>query len=315
MTDERTNLQRILEAGMFSVSAEIGPPMSGSADNVRKKAQHLRGLVDAANVTDNQTAIVRMSSIAASQLSMEEGVEPIVQMTCRDRNRIAIQSDLLGAYALGLRNVLVLSGDHQSFGNHAGSKNVYDIDSVQLLAGLKKLMDEGQFIGGSKLKEPVSFFLGTTANPFADPEELQLIRLEKKIRAGARFVQTQAIYNIERFAEWMEKVRQRGLHEQAYFLAGVIANKSVRSIEATSEVPGMDIPMPLIERMRAAEDKPAEGVALVLDLIEKIKAIEGVAGIHIMAIGWESIVPEIVEKAGFLPRPNMSEPENGGHIE
>lgn len=305
MSDTRSNLQKILESGGFSVTAEIGPPMSGDAENVRKKAQHIRGLVDAANVTDNQTAIVRMSSIAASKLAADEGMEPIVQMTCRDRNRIAIQSDLLGAYALGLRNVLILSGDHQTFGNHKGSKNVYDVDSVQLLAGLSAMMEEGVFMGGSAVKAPVDFYLGTTANPFADPEPLQIIRLEKKIRAGAKYVQTQAIYNIERFAGWMEKVRERGLHEKAHILAGIIVNRSVRSIEATSSVPGMDIPDHLIHRMRLAENKEEEGVAMALELIEKLRAIEGVAGIHIMAIGWESIVPTIVEKAGFLPRPTV----------
>ncbi len=309
MAERISNLQALLDSGGFSVTAEIGPPMSASADNVRGKAQHLAGLVDAANVTDNQTAIVRMSSIAASKLSLDEGVEPIVQMTCRDRNRIAIQSDLLGAYALGLRNLLILSGDHQSFGNHPGSKNVYDIDSVQLLAGLSDMAEKGQFIGGSPLKEPLSFFLGTTANPFADPEPLQLIRLEKKIRAGARFVQTQAIYNIPRFEAWMEKVRERGLHEKAHFLAGIIVNRSPRSIEATAEVPGMDIPAHMINRMRLAgeekEQREAEGVKMALELIERLKGIEGVHGIHIMAIGWESIVPTIVERAGFLPRPKV----------
>ena len=303
---KKSNLQKVLEAGHFSVSAEIGPPMSGDADNVREKAKELIGLVDAANVTDNQTAVVRMSSIAASYLAQEEGVDPIVQMTCRDRNRIAMQSDLLGAYALGLRNVLILSGDHQQFGNHFGSKNVFDIDSVQALAGLNRMMEHQVFIGGSPVKKPVEFFLGTTANPFADPEELQLIRLEKKIRAGARFVQTQGIYDLDRFESWMEKVRGRGLHEQAYFLAGIIVNRSIRSIEATSEVPGMDIPQHLIDRMRATKDKPeaeAEGVKIAVELIDALKKIEGVSGIHIMAIGWESIVPTIVEKSGFLPRP------------
>ena len=304
---QKTRLQKILESGGFSFTAEIGPPISGSAKNIQDKAQRLNGLVDAANVTDNQTAVVRMSSIAASYLAAQNGVEPIVQMTCRDRNRIAIQSDLLGAYALGLRNILVLSGDHQSFGNHPQSKNVFDIDSIQLLAGLSRMARDGVLISGTKLKEPVEFFLGTTANPFADPEELQIIRLEKKIRAGARFVQTQGIYDVERFGRWMEKVRERGLHEQAYFLGGVIANRSVRSIEATGEVPGMDIPQELIERMRAAEHKEQEGVAIALDLIDQIKQINGVAGIHLMAIGWESIVPTIVEQAGFLPRPQENE--------
>ncbi len=305
MTSEKSNLQKVLEAGLFSVSAEIGPPMSANAEFVRERAKELAGLVDAANVTDNQTAIVRMSSIAAARLALDEGVEPIVQMTCRDRNRIAIQSDLLGAYALGLRNVLILSGDHQSFGNHPQAKNVFDVDSVQLLAGLKHQRENKVFMSGAKTKVPVDFFLGTTANPFADPEELQIIRLQKKINAGARYVQTQAIYNVDRFASWMEKVRAKGLHEKAYILAGIVVNRTVKSIEMTSIVPGMDIPEALIQRMRDAENKEQEGVAIALDLIRQLKEIEGVSGIHIMAIGWEAIVPTILEQAGFLPRPKL----------
>jgi len=279
--------------------------MSADSDIVRRHAKEVAGFVDAANVTDNQTAIVRMSSIAASCLIMQEGIEPVVQMTCRDRNRIAIQSDLLGASALGIKNLLILSGDHQSFGNHPQSKNVYDIDSIQLVKAMKEHMDKGVFMSGRVSKSPARFFLGSTANPFADPEELQLIRLEKKIKAGARFIQTQAIYNIERFKRWMEEVRKRGLHEKAYILAGIVVNKSQKSIEMTAIVPGMDIPEALIERMRIAEDKKAEGVNIALDLIRDIRNIEGISGLHIMAIGWEEIVPEIVERAGLLPRPQL----------
>jgi len=277
--------------------------MSADADFVRKHARDMAGFVDAANVTDCQTAIVRMSSVAASCLILQEGIEPVLQMTCRDRNRIAIQSDLLGASALGIRNLLILSGDHQSFGNHPQSKNVFDVDSIQLIKAMKNHMEKGLFIGGRVSKKPAQFFLGATANPFADPEELQLLRLEKKINAGAKFIQTQAIYNIERFKNWMEKVRERRLHERAYILAGIVVNKSQKSIEMTAIVPGMDIPEELIERMRDAVDKKAEGLAISLDLIGEIKNIEGISGIHIMAIGWEEIVPQIVEKAGFLPRP------------
>jgi methylenetetrahydrofolate reductase (NADPH) len=302
---DKSNLQSILEAGHFSVSGEIGPPMSADGQLVREKAREIAGLVDAANVTDCQTAIVRMSSVAASCLLIDEGVEPVLQMTCRDRNRIAIQSDLLGAYALGIRDLLILSGDHQCFGNHPQSKNVFDVDSVQLIKALRRQMDESVFMSGAKTKMPARFFLGASANPFADPEELQIIRLEKKINAGAEFIQTQAIYNIERFKSWMEKVRQRGLHEKSYILAGIVVNKSLKSIEMTGLVPGMDIPDALIERMRNAEDKQAEGVAIALDLIEEIKQIEGIKGIHIMAIGWEEIVPTILERAGFLPRPKV----------
>ena len=300
---EKSKLQKILESGIFSVTAEIGPPMSADAEFVTKKAKALKGFIDAANVTDNQTAIVRMSSIAASCLILKEGVEPVVQMTCRDRNRVAIQSDLLGAHALGIRNVLCLSGDHQSFGNHPQSKNVYDIDSIQLVQALKKMRDEKVLIAGNSTKKPAEFFLGATANPFADPDELQFIRLQKKINAGAQFIQTQAIYDIERFKKWMEKVRNAGLHKKTYILAGILVNKSLKSLEMTKKVAGMSVPDLFIERMKAASAKEEEGVKIALELIHEIKKIDGVSGIHIMAVGWESIVPEIVEKAGFLPRP------------
>jgi len=227
-------------------------------------------------------------------------------MTCRDRNRIAIQSDLLGASALGIKNLLILSGDHQSVGNHPQAKNVFDVDSIQLIKAMNDHMENGTFISGVKSKLPAEFFLGATTNPFADPEEMQLIRLEKKIKAGAKFIQTQAIYNIDRFNDWMEKVRKRDLHEKTYILAGIVVNKSQRSIEITATVPGMDIPQILLERMRNAEDKQNEGLEIALELITEIRKVEGIKGLHIMAIGWDEIVPTLLEKAGFLPRPSIS---------
>jgi len=281
----------LLEAGKFTVTAEIGPPMSASADFVRKRARELKGHIDAAYITDNQTATVRMSSIAAALLVLGEGVEPVVQMVCRDRNRIAIQSDLLGAYALGLRNLLVLSGDHQTFGNHPGAKNVYDVDSVQLLQGLQGLAD-GVFMGGSACKVPPKFFLGGAGHPFADPQELQIMRVKKKIDAGARFITTQAVYNVEKFAEWMALIRERGLHKRAYIQAGICVNKTLKSIQMTQKVAGMDVPDELIEQMAQNED----GIGIAERLIREIVQIEGVSGIHIMAIGWESAVPVIVER-------------------
>lgn len=300
-----SRLQRIFETGGFAVTAEIGPPMSANRENVAEKAKELKPYADAANVTDNQTSIVRMSSLAGSVLALAEGVEPIMQMTCRDRNRIAIQSDLLGAWALGVRNILCLSGDHQSFGNDRGAKNVYDIDSVQLIKALADLRDEGKLMSGKVIKHPPQFFVGTTANPFADPFELQLIRLKKKIEAGARFVQTQAIYDIDIFEEWMKAVREMGLHRKAFIQAGVMVNKSSRSIEMTQKVPGMAIPDELVTRMKNASDVQEEGKKIVIEIIERIKKIEGIAGLHIMAVGWESVVPEIIERSGFLPRPRI----------
>lgn len=307
MMDNKSHLQRVLEAGHFAVSAEIGPPMSANGEFVRKKARALKGFVDAANVTDNQTAMVRMSSIAASYLSLQEGVEPVVQMTCRDRNRIAIQSDLLGAYALGLKNLLCLSGDHQSFGNHPQAKNVFDIDSIQLIQALNRMKEEGVFISGKTTKTPAKFFLGATAHPFADPPELQMIRLHKKVEAGAQFLQTQAIYDIDKFDRWMEEVRKAGIHEKAYILAGILVNKSARSLEMTSMVAGIDVPGYLIDRMKKASDQEEEGISIALELIESIRKIQGVRGIHIMAVGWESIVPTLIERAGLLPRPDITQ--------
>ncbi len=302
---DKSRLQRLFEEGKFVVTTEIGPPMSADSENVRVKAREIAGKVDAANVTDCQTSIVRMSSIAAAVIAQSEGVETIMQMTCRDRNRIAIQSDILGAYALGLKNILCLSGDHQSFGNDPQSKNVYDIDSIQLTQALASMANEGKFINGKSCKAPAEFFVGATVNPFADPEEVQIIRLQKKINAGARFIQTQAIYDLERFEAWMEKVRQKDLHKKAFIQAGILVNKSLRSIEMTSQVPGMAIPEETIARMRDAEDKQAEGLKIALGLISKLRTIPGISGVHIMAVGWESIVPELVEQAGFLPRPEI----------
>lgn len=296
-----SGLERSFASGKFVITAEIGPPRSADSSHVEKIARTLCGVVDAANVTDNQTAIVRMSSVAAAYIGQTCGIETIVQMTCRDRNRIAIQSDLLGAYALGLRNLLCLSGDHQAFGDHPQSKNVFDIDSIQLIKSVADMKNEGVFINGKKGKQMPEFFIGATINPFADPEELQLLRLRKKVNAGARFIQTQAVYDIERFENWMMKVRELGIHKDAYIQAGILVNKSLRSMEMTKKVSGMSIPEHLLERMRKAEDAQEEGIAIALELIGRLRKIEGLSGIHIMAVGWETIVPTIIQRAGLLP--------------
>jgi methylenetetrahydrofolate reductase (NADPH) len=296
-----SGLQRAYESGEFVVTAEIGPPMSSNASHVEKSADALRGVVHAANVTDNQTSIVRMSSLAASYIGLTRGVETILQMTCRDRNRIAIQSDLLGAYALGLRNLLCLSGDHQSLGNHPQSKNVFDLDSIQLIKAVADMKNHSIFINGKKGKNMPKFFIGTTTNPFADPRELQIIRLKKKIEAGAQFVQTQAIYDVDSFESWMSEVRSLGLHNEVYIQAGILVNKSLRSMEMTKKVSGMSIPDELIERMRNSENQEEEGITIALEIIDRLRKIEGLSGIHIMAVGWEKIVPTIIERAGLMP--------------
>jgi methylenetetrahydrofolate reductase (NADPH) len=299
-----SNLEKVLAEGHFAVTGELGPPKGTSADFIRRHADILKGYVDAANITDNQTAVVRMSSVAASSITKQAGLDPVMQMTCRDRNRIAMQSEILGAVALGIGNLLCLSGDHQKFGNHPEAKNVHDIDSMQLIQMAKRMRDEDQFLSGDKVSGGVRLFIGAAANPFADPFEFRPLRLEKKVRAGADFIQTQGVYDVERFARYMEMVRDRGLHEQTAILAGIIPMKSAGMARYMRDyVAGLTVPNELVTRMEQAEDAKEEGVKIAVELIEQLREIEGVRGVHIMAVAWEAIVPSIVEKAGLYPRP------------
>ncbi len=222
----KSNIERLLEAGKFVVTSECGPPRGSDPEVIRKKGELLKGAVDAVNVTDNQTSIVRMSSLASCLILKDMGFDPIWQVVCRDRNRIAIQSDILGAAALGINNILCLSGDHQSFGDHPKAKNVYDIDSIQLINTVRTLRDDGKFLSGEEVKGKPSLFIGAAENPFGDPFEIRAMRLGKKVKAGCDFIQTQGIYNMEKFGKWMEMVRDRGLHEKCAILAGVIPLKS-----------------------------------------------------------------------------------------
>ncbi len=314
-----SNLEKVLRAGHFAVTGELGPPKNADGEVIRKKAAILKGYVDAANLTDNQTAIVRMSSIGAGVLAVQAGLEPVIQMTCRDRNRLGMQSDLLGAYALGLRNILCLSGDHQTFGNHPQSKNVHDIDSMQLIQMVVGLRDRNCFQCGEEIKgvNP-RFFVGAAENPFGDPFEWRPYRLGKKAKAGADFIQTQLIYNVPRFKEFMKRVVDLGVHEQLYILAGVGPLKTAGAAKyMRDEVPGMDVPDEIVNRMEAAgkgiEDKKVkaaalkeEGIKICVELIQQMREIEGVRGIHLMAIEWEEAVPIIMERAGLLPRPVLN---------
>jgi len=301
-----SNLEKVLTEGKFAVTAEIGPPRSANPEAIRKHARNMKGHADAFNLTDNQTAIVRLSSIASGVTCLQEGIEPVVQMTCRDRNRIAIQSDILGASALGIKNVLCLSGDHQIFGNQPQAKNVYDIDSIQQLMMLRKMRDESQIWGGDKLDEAPNLFLGAAANPFADPFEFRVRRLAKKVNAGADFVQTQAVYDIERFETWMAQVRDAGLDKKVHILAGVLPIKSHKAaLYMKNKVSGMIVPDAIVDRMRSASDPKAEGIKMCVEQIDRLRSIEGVHGVHIMAVAWEEKVPEIVRDAGLLPRPTL----------
>ncbi len=306
-----TRLERLLKAGHFVVTAEIGPPKGASGQEIVNHARLMKGYVDAANLTDNQTAIVRLCSMAAALHVLRAGVEPVMQITCRDRNRIALQSDVLGAASLGIRNILCLTGDHQSFGNHPTSRNVFDLDSIQLLAGLRSMRDERRFMCGEEMRHPPSIFLGAAANPFGDPLEFRLVRLAKKVAAGADFIQTQAIFDLERFRRWMSMVRDAGLHERVYILAGIVPPKSPGALRYMREVPGMSVPEDLIERMRKVPRgrRAEEGVRIAVELIQQLREVEGVRGVHIMAIMWEEVVPEIVSRAGLYPRPQVPEEE------
>ena len=323
-----SNLEKILRAGHFAVTGELGPPQSADPEVIREKAALLKGYVDAVNITDNQTAIVRMSSIGAGTLVLEEGLEPVIQMTCRDRNRLAIQSDLLGAHALGMRNLLCLTGDHQIFGNHPTSKNVFDLDSLQMVQMVSDMRDKGIFQCGDEFEGTrASFLVGAAAAPFADPIDFRPLRLAKKIKAGANFIQTQLVYDVKEFKKYMKKVREMGLHKEAFIMAGVGPIKSPGMAKyMKNNVPGILVPDEVIDRMTEAgkkwagkkaadlspEEKKArskawgeEGIQVCVDLIKDIKKIEGVAGVHIMAIEWEEAVKDIVEGAGLHPRPEV----------
>lgn len=301
-----SNLERLLLDGQFVVCGEMSPPQGADKASILKKCGYFRDVVDAVNLTDNQTAIVRLSSVMSSVFALEGGLEPIMQMTCRDRNRLAQQSDILGAYAAGVRNILCLTGDYQSFGNQPDAKGVFDLDSVQLIKTVAD-MNEGLFMSGEEIKPPPRMFIGGAANPFAEPLDLRIIRLGKKIRAGARFIQTQPVFDMPRFERWMSAVRDEGYDQQVFILAGVMPVRSVKALLYMKEsVPGMSIADEYIARMESAQDPKEEGVAMCVDIMKQVREIPGVRGLHIMPVMWESITPRLVEEAGLLPRPQPS---------
>jgi len=264
--------------------------------------------VDAINITDNQTSVTRMSSLASCIHLKQMGLEPVLQMVTRDRNRIALQSDILGAASFDIDNILCLSGDHQSFGDCPQGQNVHDIDSMQLIQTVRYMRDEGKFLGGDDIKRPPQMFVGAAANPFADPFEIRIPRLAKKIAAGVEFIQTQCIYNLDKFENWMELARDRGLHEKVYILAGLTPLKSAGMAKyMKNRVPGMDVPDEVVKRMADTpkEKQAEEGIKICIESIQRLKEVKGVAGFHIMAIEWEEKVPGIVEETGLYPRPKV----------
>ncbi len=303
-----THLEKVLRSGHFVLTGELGPPRGTSVEAVQKKASYLKGCVDAVNITDNQTGMVRMSSWATSLIVQQEGLEPVYQMVCRDRNRLAMQADILGASALGIGNMLCLSGDHQQFGDHPHAKGVFDIDSMQLISMVKSMRDEGKFQGGADIEEPPPMFIGAAANPFAEPHEWRVYRLAKKIDAGVDFIQTQCVFNMQRMREWLKQAEDMGLTERAYILPGITPMKSVGMAKfMQSKVPGMDVPDEVIERLRGVPKKSQkdEGIKIAVEQMQEFKEMKSVAGVHLMAIEWEHRVPEIAEAAGLLPRPEV----------
>ncbi len=307
-TKTPSRLEKILAEGHLAVTSECGPPRGSDPAVIEKKAALIRGHVDAVNVTDNQTSMTRMCSLAACIRLKQMGLEPILQMVTRDRNRIALQSDILGAAAFDIYNVLCLSGDHQSFGDCAQGQNVHDMDSMQLLQTVRRMRDDGKFLGGDDIARPPQMFVGAAANPFADPFEIRVLRLAKKAAAGAEFIQTQCIYNLDKFEQWMVQACDRGLTERVSILAGLTPMKSAGMARyMKNRVPGMDVPDEVVKRIADTpkEKQPEVGIDICVEAIERLKDVEGVAGFHIMAIEWEQKVPEIVERAGLLPRPEV----------
>jgi methylenetetrahydrofolate reductase (NADPH) len=294
-------LRERLAAGGFAVTAEISPPRGASTDPITKTAALLRDWVDAVNVTDNQGSNARLSSWAGSLAAMAAGLEPVMQMTCRDRNRIALQSDLLGASALGIRNFLVMTGDHPKHGDHPDAKPVFDLDSTQLLAVLRTMRDEHTLLSGRMVDPAPDCFLGAVENPFAPPVRVRDGRLGGKIVAGAQFVQTQFVFDVPAFSRWMEQVRDLGLDERCYILAGVGAVRSRRALDFIRDhVPGVEVPDAVYRRLTAvpADQIAAEGARLAADTIAQLAQVPGVAGVHLLAGGNEGAIPAILTAAG-----------------
>jgi len=301
-----SKLEKILAAGHLAITSECGPPRGSDPEVIIKKANLIKDHVDAINITDNQTSVTRLCSLAACIRLKLLGLEPVLQMVTRDRNRIALQSDILGAASFDIHNILCLSGDHQSFGDCPQGQNVHDVDSMQLIQTVRHMRDEGKFLGGDDIERPPQMFVGAAANPFADPFEIRVPRLAKKVAAGVEFIQTQCIYNLDKFELWMKMAGDRGLHEKVHILAGLTPFKSAGMARyMKNRVPGMDVPEEVVKRMADTpkEKQPEEGIKICIESIERLKEVEGVRGFHIMAIEWEEKVPEIVEAAGLYPRP------------
>jgi len=299
-------LEKELRAGGFVITGEIAPPLGPSPDAIRKKVDMLRGVITAANFTDNASASARMSSMASSKICLDAGLEPVMQLQARDRSRVALESDAIGAAGLGVHNILCLSGDHHRFGPGPVAKpDQFDMDAIQLLWMLRRMRDEARYLDGREIQEPPKFFLGAAASPFGVLPDYEAIRVEKKVNAGAQFIQTQPVFDHGRFVDWLGALDKRNLLGKVHILAGLIPLKSARAAQfMAGEVPGVVIPEGMVRRMTEAGDKEAQeaaGFRLAQEILEKLKATQGISGVHIMAVHWESIIPRLVEEAGLLP--------------
>lgn len=300
-----SRLERVLRSGRFAVTAELNPPDSADPQAVYERALVLASVCDAINATDASGANVHMSSVGVCALLTRAGYEPVLQVSCRDRNRIAIQGDLLGAAAMGVRNVLCLTGDGVQTGDQPEAKPVFDLDSITLLETARILRDEGRFLSGRPLEARPAFFLGAAENPFAPPLDVRPLRLAKKIEAGAEFIQTQFCFDVPALGRFMAAVRDLGLHRRAFLLIGVGPLRSARAAEwMQSNVPGVVVPDEVVRRLRgvALEQQREEGKRLCVEIIQQVREIEGVSGVHVMAYRQEGLVAEIIEEAGLLPR-------------
>ena len=301
-----SRLEKVLKSGHQAVTSECGPPRSSDPTHIIEKGNLIKDYIDSINITDNQTSVTRLCSLAACIHLKQLGLDPVLQMVVRDRNRIALQSDILGAASFGINNILCLSGDHQSFGDNPKAQNVFDLDSMQLIQMVRQMRDDGKFLSGDDIVVPPKMFVGAAANPFGDPFKIRVPRLAKKVACGAEFIQTQCIYNLDKFEKWMEGVCDRGLDEKVYIMAGITPMRSVGMARYMKKnVPGMDVPDELIERLKGVEkNKQAdEGITIAVETMQRLKEVKGVAGFHVMAIEWEEKVPEMVQRAGLYPRP------------
>lgn len=299
--DSPGRLERLLRAGEFTVTAELSPPDSSNPEEVFEKARIFHGYVDAMNATDGSGANCHMSSVAVCAILRRADYSAVMQVSCRDRNRIAIQGDVLGAAAIGVASILCLTGDGVEAGDHPQAKPVFDLESITLLSMLRKMRDDSQFQSGRKITEPPRVFLGAASNPFMPPHDFRPFRLAKKIEAGAQFIQTQYCFDVERLQQFMSQVRAMGLHEQVFILVGVGPLASARSAEwIRKNVPGVHIPDGIIKRLSKSDNQKEEGKRICIELIQQVREIEGVSGVHVMAYRQEETVAEIIRESGVL---------------